>query len=245
MVNNYHELDELFSSSNQEGQNKETTPSSIINSPTSFELETIQDELFEQMILEKEAEQEESISLKERQIECLDHELRSKQNQDLETNVQLLGCDSTKNCKEVEIEVDKSEKDICLSSENESAMIKIVPKRAESGEGFDFFMDGHEFKSDYFKRFDEEKRKSLRVKEEKERRYHVEKVEPRTDFSEYGELADIFEEQHKQKMIEYKQNLERVKKLKAEDKERENLQKQLKREKLAKERSDRKVERIF
>ena len=58
----------------------------------------------------------------------------------------------------------------------------------------------------------------LKQKEEaKNKKYYVEPVKPRTDFSEFGDLADLVEEEHNEKLIEYERQVEEMKKRRAYD----------------------------
>lgn len=238
MANFYNELDELFSSSKHEGQKNINTPEIFISKQASPNLGPDHDEIVGQMVNDAEIDKEVKIILNEQYNQSVGRELINSVF-DIE---QTIIKDEAKELK-VTVEYDVSQGD-CFSEQDQSLEV-IVPKKNGTDLDLEWFMDGLDFKSDYFKRFEEEKRKALREKEAKEKRYYVEKVEPITDFSEYGDLADIFEEEHRQKMLEYKQNLDRVKKLKADDKQKEKIQKELQRVKLAKERSDRKVESTF
>lgn len=240
------DFEQLFSSSPDEGLLDLSIESSNCENqiPKNSDKELCE-EVFDKMIEESEIEHEQGIQFKERQVECMGPISNEDQTHLTEFCSSKMESKCIKNDIQVTIEKGLNEIEFSSSSKNELEINTIVPRRAESGEGIELSIDDIDFKSGYFKRIEEERQKALKEKDAAEKRYYVEKVEPRTDFSEYGDFADIFEEEHRQKMLEYKQNLDRVKKLKAEDKQSEKLQKQLQKQKLAKERSDRKVERTF
>ena len=254
MSNYNYELDELFSSSKEEGQKNEQTPSTIISTQVSSNLNSVHDEFVEQMVNESEMEHEVKIILQEQEAECIGRELvnsvfnfeitddgEQKATNEVNESVALSDQDIVKELS-VTVEFDSTNV-ISDPSDEDQSSDAIVPKKANLDEELDSFISGIDFKSSVFKRMELARQNAKWEREEKEKRYFVEKVEPRTDFSEYGEWAEIMEAEHKEKYEEYKQNLARIKQLKADDKQKEKLQKEIQREKLAKERSDRKVER--
>lgn len=239
MKNYKNMLDELFSSSQEEDVLNENIPSTVID--TQVKQNLVNDncnEIVEQMINQAEVDQEVKIILNEKYIQCIGRELIDSDSDIEEPSV----TGETRELK-VTLEYDVKQED-CFSEQDQSLEV-LVPTKTGIDEDFDWFMDGIDFKSDYFQKIESERLKAIQEKEEKEKRYFVEKVEPRTDFSEYGEWADLYEEEHKQKLLQYKLDVARVKKLKADDKQKEKIQKEIARNKLAKERSDKKVERTF
>jgi hypothetical protein len=183
------------------------------------------------MIHEFEFEQEVKIVIEEQKLECIGRGLVNQVYDIVKTTDQF----DTTGIK-VSVEYDVSQD--TFIAEKEKSIEVIVPRAMSSDEEIDIFLEGVDFKSTCFRRMDAEK-------ERKEKRYYVEKVEDRTNFSEYGELADIFEDEHKKKVENYKQELERVKKLKESDKQSEKLQKELQKKKLAEDRLNRKIEATF
>lgn len=250
MSNFYNELDELFSSSNQEDQNKETTNSTIISSPTSLELEIIQDELFDQMIYEKEVEQEESIILKERQIECMEHLLIPEQNLLDESGNSLTASKLTKNDAQVDIENDEFGSKEVVSSENvneksSEGLNVLTPRQLRFSEGVDFPMDKHIFIDSCLQRDEELKSHKLKIKEEKKSKYYVVPIGPKPDFSAHGDFAEILELDYAEKLKEYNEKVESMKKIKAEDLRLEKIQKENEKARIAKERAQKKIERTL
>ncbi len=71
--------------------------------------------------------------------------------------------------------------------------------------------------------FDQSIRDYEYLKKRKKDKYFVEPVEVRTDFSEFGELADLIEDEQKLKLLEYDRKVKEMEILKAKDKEKEKI----------------------
>jgi hypothetical protein len=231
MSNYINEMDQLFSGSQEEGTLNQSITSALINTPVTCNLNCNNDEIIEQMIHESEVEHEVKIIMEEQKLECIGHELVNQVYDVAKTTDQF---DTSR----VKVSIEYDLKQDTILSEQDQSLEVVVPRIITSDEEIDWFLDGVDFKSNCFRRMDEER-------EKKEKRYYVEKVEERIDFSEYGELADIFEDEHKKKVENYKQELDRVKKLKEADKQSEKHLKDLQKKKLADDRLNKKIEATF
>jgi hypothetical protein len=209
MSNYIDEMDQLFSSTQEEGALNESIPSTLINTPVTCNLlNSNNDEIIEQMIHESEVEQEVKIIIKEQQLGCNDLELINPAC-DVDENTDQFETNGVK----VSVEYDINQEDL-LSDEDfgdgdESDMGIDSNKKTDK---YNFDVD--EFIDDHFAYLKQKE-------EEKEKKYYIEPVEQYKDFSEYGDFADVMEAGHAYEYREYIKKVQEMKKTRVEDEKRE------------------------